>query len=142
MLEPETTTSSLAEAVKFLKIYSCNNESQNPSIEERQKLQKAILMAVKESEWENIGICTDNLTEGLQTLESYLQALGYPANISRNSSEDIREPVYIKFNTQKMSYYADSYNGSSRGVLIATQGDEEAILGTYGYFPLDLFATT
>ena len=140
MSELETALK-LKDAVKLLKIYGFQPDLPKNSPETVQKLREAILLVAQESEWENIGICADNLTQGLEVLASYLIALGYQQNISdRHDWQNYgNKPVYIKFNTRKMNYYVDSYADNSRGVLIAMQGDEEAIVGTYGYFPLDLF---
>ena len=131
----------ISDAVKLLKVYSCIPEKQDNSAATRQQLRNALLMVARESGWENIGICADNLDRGLTALDSYLQALGYSYDFSQQQDrdDDLSEPVYIKFNTQKMSYYVSSYTGDSRGVLIAMQDCDEAIAGTYGYFPLDLF---
>ena len=139
MSEPETNNLTIPEAVKLLKVYSCNTEPQNLDIKAI-KLRKALLLVAQESEWENIGICADNLTQGLNSLKNYLAALGYHYDFSPEDKDISDESVYIKFNTQKMSYYTDKYLGSERGFLIATQGEEEAVLGTFGYFPLDLFS--
>ena len=134
----------LAAAVKFLKIFSCTEPTPNLEPSQAQKLRTTLLLVTQEAEWENIGICADNLTQAITALQSYLQALGYKHNLDHQVKEQTEikptEPVYIKFNTQKMSLYADSYTGNSRGVLVATQGAEESALGTFGYFPLDLFA--
>ncbi len=51
-----------------------------------------------------------------------------------------KEPIYLKYNSQKQSYYFDEYTGEYRGVLVAVQGENEDIIGTYGHFPLDLFS--
>jgi hypothetical protein len=141
MFESETEFSNLAiaKAVKFLKIYSCQPSIQAPSETEISQLRKALLIVARESEWENLGVCADNLIQGLNALQSYLTALGYNYNFALEQVESA-ESVYIKFNTKKMNYYTDSYNGNSRGVLVAMQGDNEAIIGTYGYFPLNLFS--
>ena len=140
MSESERTLT-IAEAVKFLKRYSYKIEERDNTAKGIDKLRKAILMVAQESEWENIGICADNLTQGLDTMKSYLKALGYNYDFSQADykREITTKSVYIKFNTRKMNYYVDSYTGNSRGVLIAMQGEETAILGTYGHFPLDLF---
>jgi hypothetical protein len=50
--------------------------------------------------------------------------------------------IYLKFNTQKKTYYLDSYTGSYRGVLVSCQSENDTLVGTYGHFPLDLFANT
>lgn len=134
----------LAAAVKFLKIFSCTEPTPDLAIAEIQKLRTTLLLVTQEAEWENIGICADNLAQAREALQSYLQALGYEHNLDQQIEKQTEikpnEAVYIKFNTQKLSLYADSYTGNSRGVLVATQGSEEAALGTFGYFPLDLFA--
>ena len=136
-------TTDIAKAVKLLKIYGCSPENRDNSPTARQQLREAILLVAQESEWENIGICAENLTRGLDALSSYLKALGYQDNFAKNSSTQgyANKPIYIKFNTRTMKYYVDSYSGDSRGVLIAMQGDDETILGTYGYFPLGLFTS-
>ena len=134
----ESNSLTIAEAVKLLKLYSYSTDERDNSPQTLEQLQKALVLVAQESEWENIGICADNLTQGLEALASYLKALGYRYNFSQQHPESA-EPVYIKFNTRKMNYYVDSYTGSSRGVLVAVQGSEEAVLGTYGYFPLDFF---
>ena len=131
------STLTIAEAVKLLKVYSYSTDNQDNSPQKLKQLRKALLLVAQESEWENIGICADNLTRGLEALESYLKALGYSYDSQQHPES--AEPVYIKFNTRKMNYYVNSYTGNSRGVLVAMQGSEEAVLGTYGYFPLNLF---
>ena len=131
----------LVDAVKFLKLYGLQPEYHSNSSEETKQLQQAILLIAQESEWENIGVCANNLKQGLEALASYLKALGYSYSFSKTEflQNETDKPVYIKFNTRQMKYYTESYTGSSRGVLIAMQGNNEMILGTYGYFPLDLF---
>jgi hypothetical protein len=139
MFESETEQKAIAESVKLLKIYSCNTNHQAPSETETKELREALLLVAQESEWENLGVCANNLKQGLNALQSYLTALGYSYDFTQQQVENSAESVYIKFNTKKMNYYADSYTGNSRGVLVAMQGDDEAIIGTYGYFPLNLF---
>lgn len=139
MFESKTNSDNIAKAVKLLKIYSCNTNDRAPSDTEIQQLKEALLLVVRESEWENLGVCADNLTQGLNALKSYLAALGYRYDFAEEREANLAESVYIKFNTRKMNYYADSYTGNSRGVLVAMQGDDEEIIGTYGYFPLNLF---
>jgi len=144
MPESKLNNTDLTAAVKFLKIFSCTEPTPNLEKSEAQQLRTTLLLVTQEAEWENIGICADNLTQALTALQSYLQALGYKHNLYQQVEKQTEikqtEPVYIKFNTQKLSLYADTYTGNSRGVLVATQGAEEAALGTFGYFPLDLFA--
>ncbi len=137
---------SITEAVSLLKKYSCNGVAKVDSPEEKQQLQQALLLVSSLSEWENIGICADDKAAGLKALETYLQALGYKPQLESYTYQDVRNQktaadssVYIKFNTKKMSYYLDSYLGEYRGVLVAIQAEDDQIVGTYGYFPLDLF---
>jgi Domain of unknown function (DUF1824) len=139
MSKSETNDSAIAKAVKLLKVYSCNTQDQAPSELEIEQLREALLLVAQESEWENLGVCADNLSQGFKALEQYLTALGYSYSFVAEEAETSTESVYIKFNTRKMDYYADSYTGDARGVLVALQGDDEAIIGTYGYFPLNLF---
>ncbi|MGL5033413.1 MAG: DUF1824 family protein, partial [Microcystaceae cyanobacterium] len=61
---------------------------------------------------------------------------------SGETTPEIEGPVYLKFNTKKMSHYLDTYDGSYRGVLISCQMEDDNLTGTYGYFPLNLFAAT
>ena len=136
---------SIIEAVALLKKYSCNDVATINSPEEKKQLQQALLLITSLSEWENLGICADDEAQGLKALKNYLQALGYKSQLDSYSFQDVRNqeaanaPVYIKFNTQKLFYYLDSYLGEYRGVLVAIQAEDEQIVGTYGYFPLDLF---
>lgn len=134
----ESNSLTIAEAVQLLKIYSYSTDNKENSPQTLEQLRKALVLVAQESEWENIGICADNSTQGIEALSKYLKALGYSYQFTQQPPESA-EPVYIKFNTRKMNYYVDSYAGNSRGVLVAMQGSEEAVLGTYGYFPLDFF---
>ncbi len=137
---------SITEAVSLLKKHSCNAVATIDSPEEKEQLQQALLLITSLSEWENIGICADDEAQGLKALETYLKALGYKPQLESYTFQDVRtqktaadSPVYIKFNTQKLFYYLDSYLGEYRGVLVAIQAADDQIVGTYGYFPLDLF---
>ena len=148
MSDSKTIQLTVKEAVSLLRKYSYNSVAAVNSPKEREQLIQGLLLVTSLSEWENIGICADNEAQGLIALKSYLQALGYQSPLQSYSCQDIRNknsgetadsPVYIKFNTQKLSYYLDSYLGEYRGVLVAIQGEDDQIVGTYGYFPLDLF---
>lgn len=144
MSESKAIELSIKEAVSLVKKYSCNSIATINSPTEREQLRQALLLLTSLSESENLGICADNETAGLMALKNYLKALGYKSELDSYSFRDIRDkksdsPVYIKFNTQKLSYYLDSYIGDCRGVLVAIQAEDDNIIGTYGYFPLDLF---
>ena len=149
MSNSNTIQLTVKESVSLLRKYSCNSVATVNSPTEREQLSQALLLVTSLSEWENIGICAENEAQGLIALESYLQALGYKSKLQSYICQDIRNKiagetansaVYIKFNTQKLSYYLDSYVGEYRGVLVAIQAEDDQIVGTYGYFPLDLFS--
>ena len=140
MSESPSNSLTIEESVKFLKRYGCNPNPQANVAEDYPFLRQALLLIVKESEWENLGVCADNPQQGLVAVKSYLSALGYQDSYTVNIPENLaNEPVYIKFNTQKMSFYIDAYSGEYRGVLVAIQSEDDRVVGTYGYFPLDLF---
>jgi hypothetical protein len=134
------TDTEITAALKLLRSFSCNDSSVPLSTTEKDNLRQALLLIVSLSDWQNIGVCADNSQQGLATLAVYLGKLGYPINFALESTPSIVESVYIKFNSQKMSYYIDTYIGEYRGVLVSCQGEDDRIIGTYGHFPLDLFA--
>jgi hypothetical protein len=130
----------LEAAIAILKEKSCIETPEIDSETERESLRQSILLACKEADWENIGICAENSAVAVQSVQQYLKALGYGEDIAIDVTEASEESVYLKFNTQKMSAYLNDYEGKYRGVLIALQSPEEDLQGTYGHFPLDLFA--
>lgn len=136
----EDTNFSLARAREILAAFSCMTPKTVADAEERQRLQQALRVMVGASDWENLGICADNLAAAQVALGSYLQALGYPAAPSTPTPIDSEEPIYLKYNTQRQIVYCDRYSGEYRGVLVACQSEDEAVVGTYGYLPLDLYA--
>jgi Domain of unknown function (DUF1824) len=135
----DLSDSTIIEALKLLRSFSCNDNQSLLTAGEKDELRQALLLIVPLSDWQNLGICADNSQQGLVALAAYLERLGYRVNFALESTEAIDEPVYIKFNSQKMSYYIDTYNGEYRGVLVACQGEDDRLNGTYGHFPLDLF---
>ena len=140
MSESPSNSLTIKEAVKFLQRYGCNPNPQGNTAEDYPLLRQALLLIVKESAWENLGVCADNPQQGLVAVKSYLAAFGYQDSFTEAIPEHLAtEAVYLKFNTQKMSFYIDAYSGEYRGVLVAIQGEDERVVGTYGYFPLDLF---
>ncbi|MFM1842785.1 MAG: hypothetical protein RLZZ490_1522 [Cyanobacteriota bacterium] len=105
---------------------------------ERTELQQAIAWICDQSESENLGICADNQASAELALAQYLKALGYGDAVGTQNMA-VEGPVYLKCNTQSLRFYVDSYEGDYRGVLMACQTEDEALSGTYGYFPLNLF---
>ncbi len=135
----QTPHLTIKEAKEILDFYSCTQTKTVNTTKEKELLQQAILLITEQSESENLGICANNSQQAMVALSSYLKALGYASLIESLSLPPIELPVYIKFNTQKMSHFLDSYSGDYRGVLISCQAEDEEINGTYGHFPLDLF---
>lgn len=138
MTQPHTTLTT-DEALKILADYSCLQIKVVDFDADQEKLRQAIQLVSSICETENLGICADNAQEGLRALQNYLKALGIAQNLKTNSVFPQGTPVYIKFNTETMSYYIDSYTGSYRGVLISCQSENHTLVGTYGHFPLNLF---
>jgi hypothetical protein len=106
---------------------------------EQQAIQSALLWFSELAEYETLGICADTLAQGKAATEAYVSRLSQPINLEL---PDRVGAVYIKFNTLKGAWYLDDYPGPSRGVLITYHTSDpelEAIIGTYGPFPLDLF---
>ncbi|MBE9174667.1 DUF1824 family protein [Synechocystis salina LEGE 06155] len=106
--------------------------------QERDDLRRAILWICGQSETENFGICADDQRSAEAALGQYLRALDYDSAIAIEE-QTIQGPVYLKCQSQSLRFYVASYEGSYRGVLISCQTEDEALAGTYGYFPLDLF---
>ncbi|MFZ4665337.1 MAG: DUF1824 family protein [Prochlorotrichaceae cyanobacterium] len=127
-------------ALTLLRDFSCLTPRIVASDEEKQALRQAISQVVQLSEWQNIGICADTIPQALQALVAYLTGLGANCIPEMPTDISVSTAIYLKYNSQKQSYYIDSYKGEYRGVLLSCQGSEE-VVGTYGYFPLDLFDT-
>ena len=129
----------IKEAKEVLKRFSCLNLKKVESEAEKERLRDSLILVTILAESENIGVCADNPAQGFAALESYLKAFGYKVSFDQNAFPTVEDPVYIKFNSQKMSHYLDSYTGDYRGVLVSCQSEDDSIAGTYGHFPLDLF---
>lgn len=134
------TSLDLKTAKEILNEYSCLQPKTPETLEEKTRLQQALLLIARDCESENLGICADNASQGFSALSSYLQALGYKIAFGPESIPKLETPVYIKFNTQRMAHWVDTYSGEYRGVLVSCQSEDDAIAGTYGHLPLDLFA--
>ena len=128
----------LDKALKIVKSYDCAKPTNTEVLAEPEQLRNSLLLVTSLSSSQNLGICADNFQQGFATLVSYLTAFGYEINLEQNVSIS-SEPVYLKFSTQKMSYYSKKYTGEYRGVLVSCQSEDDLIAGTYGHFPLDLF---
>ena len=128
----------LDKALKIVKSYDCAKPTNTEVLAEPEQLRNSLLLVTSLSSSQNLGICADNFQQGFATLVNYLTAFGYEINLEQNVSIS-SEPVYLKFSTQKMSYYSKKYTGEYRGVLVSCQSEDDLIAGTYGHFPLDLF---
>lgn len=133
------TDLTISEAKKLLDSFSKTTTKPIQSKEEKEQLQQALKLFSQEADCENLGICADDATQGFVALNNYLQALGYNVELKATDFPDTPAPIYIKFNTQKMSHYFDRYIGDYRGVLISYQSEDERVSGTYGHLPMNLF---
>ena len=137
-MSTEEANLTVSEALKVLKDHS-RTQSKSDDLVSKKELQQALLLIGSLSESKNFGVCADNAEQGITALSSYLETFGYRANFDRASIPNGDSPIYLKFNTRKMSYYFDAYTGPYRGVLVSYQSEDDTIAGTYGHFPLDLF---
>lgn len=138
MSESPKISLTVDEALKILRAYSCLEIKTPESETEKEQLRQALLLITKLSDWQNLGICADDSNQGYATLSIYLKALGYQHNFDRDSMSNSDRPVYLKFNSQRMSHLLSPYDGEYRGVLVSCQSEDDSIAGTYGHFPLDL----
>ncbi|MBW4553916.1 MAG: DUF1824 family protein [Aphanocapsa sp. GSE-SYN-MK-11-07L] len=130
----------LATAQALLEAYNCSEPPQIATPEEQMQLQQALQVVVKESDRQIFGVCADSLTDGLEGLASYLQALDQQADLQ---FDPLAGPVYLKFNPSTGRCYRDAYTGPHRGVLVSCQSDfEQGVNDTYGHLPLDLFSAS
>lgn len=133
---------SLSEAQSYLKPFVCVEGPLTLSPPEKAQVQAALACLVAASDYLTLGICSDNLASAQITLEQYLQGFGQAqAGGIETVSPAPEQGCYLKYNTRRIAGYAEVYTGPYRGVLIAFQSDLAAgFVGTYGHFPLDLFA--
>jgi Domain of unknown function (DUF1824) len=135
-----TTELTLEQSLKILAKFSCTEPKPVESAQEKLDLQSALLMVTDNCDYQNFGICADSLAQAFVVLESYLEGLNYEIDVNKSEVDPLEGPVYVKFNTRKWSVYTDTYGDKYRGVLVSCQSAEhEAVNGTYGHFPLDLF---
>jgi len=115
-------------------------DSLNPGFKEptnRDGIQQALLLVAGQSDYQMLGVCADDLDQGIRALAGYAKALSYSPNINL---EPVEGSVYIKFNPTSAQCYASPYDGEHRGVLVSCQSsDDTDINEMYGHLPLDLF---
>ena len=129
----------LDKALEVVKSYDCGKPTNTSSSIELEQLRNSLLLVTSLSSSQNLGICADDFQQGFAALTSYLEAFGYQSNLEQDKANQSLSPIYLKFSTQKMSYYSSKYTGEYRGVLVSYQSENDLIAGTYGHFPLDLF---
>jgi len=139
MSESQPANLTLDKALKIVKAYDCAQVTNTESSIELEELRSALLLVTSLSSSQNLGICADDFQQGFAVLTSYLEAFGYQCNLTKENGSLSLSPVYLKFSTQKMSYYSKQYTGKYRGVLVSIQSEDDLIVGTYGHFPLNLF---
>ncbi len=104
----------------------------------RDEIYKALTLVLDESEYQNLGICAENHSEGLLALQQYLAAFGEEV---QPTCADPGKPLYIKYNGKTQGCYSEPYDGVHRGVIISCQSSyDDGVNETFGHFPLDLFA--
>ena len=135
----QPTNLAIDKALKILQSYDCARTTQAKPAVELEELRNSLLLIANLASSKNLGICADNAQQGFAVLTSYLAAFGHQSNFAQENIPQSSEPVYLKFNTQKMSYYIDKYKGKYLGVLVSCQSEDDLIVGTYGHFPLNLF---
>lgn len=140
MNEQNPANLTVEESQKILKEYSCIDIKLVESEAEKALLRQALKLIVDLADYLNFGICAETTEQGFLALQKYLNGLGCNVSLDTHKTTEIAGSVYIKFNTNKQSYYLDSYTGNYRGVLVSCQcSAREDISGTYGHLPLDLF---
>lgn len=142
MSTEHSTPLTVEAAQKILESFTCLEMQSLESDTDKEVVRQAIGLVARFSDYQILGVCANSETEGFLALDSYLKALGYSVPTQRAADAAVTGPIYIKFNTLKNSYYVDSYQGIYRGVLVSCQSPQDSgINGTYGHFPLDLFAS-
>ncbi|MBE9179255.1 DUF1824 family protein [Oculatella sp. LEGE 06141] len=137
MSTPHPTPLTLAEAHRILKQFDCLKPQATETTPDKNVIRDALLLVVRHSDYQILGICADAIAPGRQALASYATALGYTLN---PELAPVEGAVYIKFNPKSNLCYADSYAGEHRGVLVSCQSAyESGINEMYGHLPLDLF---
>ncbi|NER80472.1 MAG: DUF1824 family protein [Leptolyngbya sp. SIO1D8] len=136
----DSNTADLPGIRKRLARFSCLEVSPTLSEAEASEVREALLLFNDLSDYQTLGVCADDLPTAQAAVEAYVTTLSRPIRLEL---EPRQGAVYIKFNTLKGAWYLDDYPGPSRGVLVsfhASEPEADVVNGTYGPFPLDLFA--
>lgn len=101
------------------------------------QIRAALLLVAELSDYQIFGICADSSIEGLRSLQSYLDALGYDFASDIRSLDGI---IYLKYNPKTGRAHMEPYAGEHRGVLVSCQSAyDQGVNETFGHLPLDLF---
>ena len=130
-------TSTLDQDLALLRRFTTLTPQDQPPLFPPETLQQSLRRVILQSSWQTLGICAETAPQALDTLQQYLLGLGYSGSMAATPLYP-DGPVYLKYNSQTQAYYLEGYQGCDRGVLITCQGEDPA-MGTYGFFPLDLF---
>lgn len=140
MLQLAPTPENINTVRRQLAQFSCLAAPPELSATRKQDLAAALLWFSHLADYETLGVCTDTLDEAQTAAANYVSKLSRPIALDLPPRQG---PVYLKFNTLKGAWYLDDYVGPSRGVLVSfhtTEPELDAVNGTYGPFPLDLFS--
>jgi Domain of unknown function (DUF1824) len=108
--------------------------------EQRSIIRQLLETLSEASDYHIFGVCADNQPLGLTALQQYASHFGYDWTQTLNQPLSLVDgAVYLKYNPHTKRYFADSYTGTYRGVLISFQSVANGYSGTHGHFPLNLF---
>ncbi|MEM8602865.1 MAG: DUF1824 family protein [Cyanobacteria bacterium P01_H01_bin.121] len=134
-------TMDLQTAQTILKPFVCNDGPIALTEAERSQTQAALLHLVQAADFLTLGVCADDLTGAIAGLNQFLHGLEIGQTVEQPPDLKLQSGCYIKHNTRREVSLFDDYDGPYRGILIGFQSDlADGFMGTYGHFPLDLFA--
>lgn len=133
---------SVLEAQKVLAIFNCLDQAPELSAAQQSIIRSALRSVVAESDCVIFGVCADSIAIALAAVRAYGAGLGLevPPEPDQRGGIGPTTPVYIKCNTNSQLFYAEPYEGDSRGVLVACQSQlADGFNAMYGHLPLSLF---
>ena len=114
-------------------------DAASANIERRNQICEALDYLTRQADYHIFGVCADRTAEAVRSMRSYTKHFHY--ELPDAEVPIIDDGIYLKYNPRSRRYYADSYQGSYRGVLISFHTDfTDGYSGTHGHFPLDLFS--
>lgn len=129
-------------AEQRLQQYRCQTEALSLSSAEIQQLRTDLQTLIAAADFLTLGICAENSDEAQAAFADYWTVLQQPA-LDSADLDVIAEPCFLKANGRSGRLLLEAYEGAYRGVLITVHSDlAEGPSGTYGHFPLNLFAGT